>query len=110
MNEMIPFKCWKIHTEAATETISKISVMFFQEHLFYGFIQEAVCSYRTDANFLREVYYFILRTDTFFPGRYVCVLRTDTDFPGANFQEGIPLRTDISAIGLGGCFCSLFLD
>ena len=53
-------------------------------------------------------------TDTILPGAYFYVFIEQIPiFQGAfltiidhigNFQEGTPLRTDISALGLDGCF------
>ena len=97
-------------------------ISIFQEHYF---------GYRTDTDFPRA-HFYSHRTDTNFPGALFFGYRTDNDFPGAlffateqirifqeaffeyheqigNFQEGTPLRTDISAIGLGGCFRSEFV-
>ena len=69
----------------------------------------------------------VLRTDTNFPGGFIektcffeevlSVRRTDLIFslnvsvflPGI-FQEGTPRQTDISLIGLGGCFRFYLLD
>ena len=77
-----------------------------------------------------EEHNFCYQTDTNFPGAlflYFCRLPIDKDFPGdlfwlgtdfpgfsklisnnfkqiGNFQEGTPLPTNISVIGLVGCF------
>ena len=97
---------------------SKISVLFFQEHLFLDFsrrlyvfteqiliFQEGLFVRRTDHNFPEEVF-SARRTDNNFPGRYNCspnryhffqesmsAHRTDNDFPGAIFfgYQQIPI-------------------
>ena len=106
---------------------------YFRKHLFFssrstfsGVFQEGLSVHRTDKSFPGGCGLFTEQTP-FFQEPSLCVHRTDTNFPGAlswlpnryrfsrkatlkiieqigNFQEGTPLRTDISEIGHGGCF------
>ena len=46
-----------------------------------------------------QEHFFGYRTDADFPGSFFEYQRTDRQFPGR-----YPLQTDISALGLGGCF------
>ena len=67
--------------EAATEKISKISVLFFQGHLFQfsrrlfteqiPIFQEGICLFAEQIPFFQEP--------------FLCVHRTDADFSGATF-------------------------
>ena len=90
---------WK-DTEAATETILKISVLFFQEHPFLDFFQEALlCVHRTDTDFpgapiLAIEQVPIFPKHTFLATEQILIFqehlfsyRTDNGFPGKLFSN-----------------------
>ena len=86
------------------------------------FFKQTLLSNRTDTNFPRNPYQvlehirvfqeplFSHRTDIHFPGspvvlKHILFSRRPLCLEQIGiFQEGTPRRTDISAIGLGGCF------
>ena len=98
--------------------------MFFSRR-FYLFVEQTLLSHRTDINISQKPF-FSPRTHTHFPGasifssnrysfsRKPYLVLEHIQFSRSPlclehigiFQEGTPFRTDISLIGLGGCFRS----
>ena len=66
---------------------------------FYLFVKQTLLSHRTDTNFPRNPYLVLEHIQ--FSRRPLCLEHIGI------FQEGTPSRTDISLIGLGGCFRKL---
>ena len=67
-------------------------VPIFQEHLF---------SYRTDTDFPGALIFWLPSRQ-----RFSRKLFSNINEQIGSFQKGTPLRTDILALGLGGCFRS----
>ena len=107
-------------TQIFQEGLSKRHVF---SRRFYLFVEQTLLSRRKDINFPRNPDFvlehtrifqeplFSHRTDTHFPGKPYLVLehiqfsRSPLCLEHISiFQEGTPSRTDISLIGLGGCF------
>ena len=76
---------------------------------FYLFVEQTLLSHRTDTNFPRNPYLvlehirfsrrpYLILEHIQFSRRPLCLEHIGI------FQEGTPSRTDISLIGLGGCF------
>ena len=91
------FSIYALLQKQPPRLFSKISVLFFQEHLFLEFprrlnvftehisiFQEGMSVHRTDTDF-PEAVFFGYRTDTDFPEATFCY-RTDNDFPGSLFR------------------------
>ena len=103
--------------------------MTFFSRRFNLFVEQTLLSHRTDTNFPRNPY-FSPRTHTNFPGAFIFssnrysfsrkpyLVLEHLRFSRRPlclehigiFQEGTPSRTDISLLGLGGCFRSFNLN
>ena len=108
-------------TQIFQEGLSKRHVF---SRRFYLFVEQTLLSHRTDTNFPRNPYLvlehirifqeplFSHRTDTHFPGALssprTLTIFQETPMPRTHryFPGRYPCRTDISLIGLDGCFCT----